>query len=196
MDIKITFFSLEQLIKNNSKQNRLVNIMALKIKNQLGNDQGITAEAYVRINTYRIDKQQGNLELNYSTYFNEDAAKSVNQMNMLPMNRTNSQPIHNIKLGEYFNISLRKEITGTTTTMQMQPVQKEVTRETETTIDGVTTTGKTTTMESVMKEVAVVNEYKTSVVDLSILDGVNVFEYSYGKLKEKLLVYFDDIEDC
>ena len=198
--------------------------MALKIQNEIGCDQGITDQAYIRINTYNIDKVNGNIDIHYSAYFNEEASKSMNIIDRPIMNRGLNQPIRNNKIGDSLNIPLKKEVVQSVTTMQMQPVQKEVIREIETIIDGVTTTGITTqstsslttnylpklngsalvnslvsddgTMVTVMKEVAVVNEYKTMVPDLSILDGVDIFAFCYGKLKEKLLIDFNDILDC
>jgi len=170
--------------------------MALKINNQIGCDQGITDQAYIRINTYNIDKVNGNIDIHYSTYLNEEASKPINMINSPTMNRSNGQPIRNNKIGDSFNIPLKKEVVQTTTTMQRQPIQKEVTSNIETTIDGVTTTEKKTTMEIVMEEVAVTNEVKTMVADMTLLDDVNVFAFCYDKLKQKLLIDFNDIVDC
>ena len=137
--------------------------MALKILNQIGCDQGITNEAYVRINSYRIDKQQGNIELNYSTFLNADAAKPAINIG-IPFQMNINQPIHNIKLNEYFSIPLKKD------------VEEIITN----------TFNEITTTQTITKQVP----------DLSILENINVFEFSYSKLKEKLLVSFDEIEDC
>ena len=170
--------------------------MALKIQNEIGCDQGITDQAYIRINTYNIDKVNGNIDIHYSAYFNEEASKSMNIIDRPIMNRGLNQPIRNNKIGDSLNIPLKKEVVQSVTTMQMQPVQKEVISNIETTIDGVTTTEKKTTMETVMEEVAVTNEVKTMVADMTLLDDVNVFAFCYDKLKQKLLIDFNDIVDC
>ena len=170
--------------------------MALKILNTIGCDMGITSEAYVRINNYNIDKVNGYINISYSTYFNEDNSKNTTLNNIMPIGMINGIPIKNIKIGDSMTIPIKKEITQKITTYQLEPIKKEVTREIDTTIDGVTTTGKTTSIETVMEEVPVVNESKISVPDMSILENVNVFQFCYEKLKEKLLLVFDNIIDC
>jgi hypothetical protein len=53
--------------------------MALKITKQIGTNQGITNEAYVRIEQYNVDKANGNLNINTSMYLNETTAVSASK---------------------------------------------------------------------------------------------------------------------
>jgi len=135
--------------------------MGLKINNEIGCDKGITSSAYVRINTYTIDKIGGYVNINYLTYLNKD--ESVTQVTY----GINNNSINNIKLGTYLSIPIQKEISeDITNTSSFDDTQ-------------------TTTKQTITKLVP----------DLSLLDNVNIFSFCYGKLKEKLLIDFNDIID-
>lgn len=171
--------------------------MALKINTQLGCDQGITSEAYVRINQYNIDKASGVLNLNFSTYFNEAASKPL-QSNMMPARLSNStgQPIINRQIGENLSIPLKKTITESVTIEEPRMVEKEVEKVVSTTVNGKTTSETVKEMQMVREMVSVTKENIREVPDMSIIAGIDIFEFCYAKLKEKLLESFADVVDC
>jgi len=171
--------------------------MALKIKSQIGCDQGITSEAYVRIDTYFIDKVNGSINIKFSAYLNEEASKvKTNSPLIAPQNRLVGQPIRNLQIGENLSIPLKKEITEIVTTTQQVPVEKDVEKKVETTVDGVTTTQNTTEKQTVYEPQEISNEIKSQVPDMSLIAGTDIFVFCYAKLKEFLLTNFKKVEDC
>lgn len=162
--------------------------MALKILTQISTDKDITSEAYVRIVNYNINKA-GMANFSTQTFLNEDdAAQTIN----IALNS---------KIDVSFNVPLTKEVEETITVMK--PVQKEVEisqtipnpnygQEGEPETITVTETVIQTTLEPVEEIVT------KSVPDLSMVAGQDIFEFAYGKLKERLGEFFgiENIVDC
>jgi hypothetical protein len=167
--------------------------MALKITKKIGTDQGITSEAYVRIVNYNINKN-GIANFALQTFLSQNDAPSLisNTPGALGSVRNNA-------IGDTFQTFLQKEVEEKYTVTK--PVQKEVDVEqivSTTDADGNPTTETVTqkVMQTVLEEV---EETRVALVpDLSLLAGQDIFQYAYGKLKEKLVVEFGAsyVKDC
>ena len=167
--------------------------MALKITKKIGTDQGITSEAYVRIVNYNINKNGiANFALQTFLSQNDVPALISNTPGAIGTVRNNA-------IGDTFQVFLQKEVEEKYKVTK--PVQKEV--EVEQTVgttdeDGnpVTEVVKQKVMQTVMEEV---EETRVALIpDLSLLEGQDIFQYAYGKLKEKLVAEFGAsyVKDC
>jgi hypothetical protein len=171
--------------------------MALKITSEIGTDQGITNEAYVRIVNYNINKGgQANFALQL---FNSATDATANYLSG-PAGPSASVA-KNAKIGEVLNVVLTKEVPTTYTITKPVPTEVEVTE--EITVPGGEDGSEPTTelvtktiIQSVMTEV---EETTVKIVpDLSSLEGVDVFTFGYGKLKTHLESLFGEgnVVDC
>ena len=160
--------------------------MALKITKSIGTNRGISNEAYVRIADYQISKS-GNANFRIQLYMDEAAAKENGMM-------MGSQA-QNFEIGESLNVSLMKEVEETYTYTQTVQEQKDVVK-TYTNEAGEEISETVKEMVPVEKEVTEMR--KSMVVDLSPLQGVDIFAYAYGKLKEKLISLYgaSKVVDC
>lgn len=160
--------------------------MALTITKSIGTNRGITQNAYVRIADYQISKS-GNANFRIQLYMDEAAAKENGMM-------MGSQA-QNFEIGESLNVSLMKEVeeayTYTQTVQEQKDVVKTYTNEAGEEISE-------TVKEMVPVEKEVTETRKSMVVDLSPLQGVDIFAYAYGKLKEKLISLYgaSKVVDC
>lgn len=167
--------------------------MALKITKKIGTDQGITSEAYVRIVNYNINKN-GIANFALQTFLTEADAPSVfsNTPGAIGSVRNNA-------IGDTFQTFLQKEVEEKYTVMT--PVAKEVEVEQVISITDVEGNPSTETviqkvMQTVLEEV---EQTRVALVpDLSLLAGQDIFQYAYGKLKEKLVAEFGAtyVKDC
>jgi hypothetical protein len=167
--------------------------MALKITKKIGTDQGITSEAYVRIVNYNINKNGiANFALQTFLSQNDVPALISNTPGAIGTVRNNA-------IGDTFQVFLQKEVEEKY--MVTKPVQKEVEIEqviSTTDADGNPTTETVTqkVMQTVLEEV---EEIRVALVpDLTLLEGKDIFQYAYGKLKEKLVAEFGAsyVKDC
>ena len=160
--------------------------MALKVTKSIGTNRGITNEAYIRIADYQISKS-GSANFRVQLYMNEAAAKEGNMMM--------GAQAQNIEIGESLNVSLMKEVEETYTYTQTVQEEKEVVK-TYTNDAGEEVSETVKEMVPVEKEMT--GTRKSTVVDLSPLQGVDIFAYAYGKLKEKLISLYGatKVEDC
>jgi hypothetical protein len=162
--------------------------MAIKILTQISTDKDITSEAYVRIVNYNINKT-GIANFATQTYLNEsDALENINMA-------------FNSKIDHSFNVELTKEIDETVTVMQSVQKEVEVTQEVINPAYGEEGEEETITLtETVLQTVyePVESIVKKRVPDLSILEGQDIFQFAYSKLKEKLSDLFgeENIQDC
>lgn len=171
--------------------------MALKILSQIGTDQGITSEAYVRISEYNLSKQGCSANFRVQLFLKEaDAKPAVRTTPYNPMNPEAKSQI----VGDYLYISLQKEVEvekECTRTVPTQ-VQKEQTITVTDPVTGEeTSTTQTITVTEMVEETYPCTE-KTFVCDLTPVEGVDIFNFGYGKLKEKLVGIFgaDNVVDC
>ncbi len=167
--------------------------MALKITKKIGTDQGITSEAYVRIVNYNINKNGiANFALQTFSSQNDVPALISNTPGAIGTVRNNA-------IGDTFQIFLQKEVEEKY--MVTKPVQKEVEIEqviSTTDADGNPTTETVTqkVMQTVLEEI---EEIRVALVpDLTLLEGKDIFQFAYGKLKEKLVAEFGAsyVKDC
>lgn len=172
--------------------------MALKITSEIGTDQGITSEAYVRIVNYNINKGGvANFALQLFNSAEDAAAVTASAGPIGPATLV----AKNAKIGEVFNVSLTKEVSTTYTVTKPVPTEVEVTE--EVTVPG-GENGSEPTTELVTKKIiqTVMTEVEETTVqivpDLSSLVGVDVFTFAYGKLKTKLETLFGEgnVVDC
>lgn len=151
--------------------------MALKITAQIGTDKGITSEAYVRIADYQVSKFGS---ANFRLELFQSQADSVPSSTPSPY----GNQAKNQQIGEFMSIPLTKEVEKTRT------VQKSVEVDVEATEDA------PARKQWVMQDVE--ETYTTMVPDLTPLEGIDIFEFAYGKLKTKLEGIFgsDSVVDC
>jgi hypothetical protein len=160
--------------------------MALKITKSIGTNRGITSEAYVRIADYQISKF-GSANFRLQLFMDEAAAKESNSM-------MGSQA-QNFEIGESLNVSLMSEVEETYTYAQTVQEEKDVVK-TYTNEAGEEISETVKEMVPVEKEMT--GTRKSMVVDLSPVQGVDIFTFGYAKLKEKLISLYgaSKVEDC
>jgi hypothetical protein len=151
--------------------------MALKITTQIGTDKGITSEAYVRIADYQVNKYGSanfRLELFQSQ---DDSVASSGPMPYTPQAK-------NQQIGDSLSVPLTKEVEKTRTAQRSVEVDVEATDDVP--------AHKTWVMQDVEET------YNAVVPDLTPLEGVDIFEFAYGKLKTKLQGLFgaESVIDC
>ena len=170
--------------------------MALKITSQIGTDKGITSEAYVRIADYQISKS-GSANLRLELFQSQADATSAGPNMPAPMG---GHLANNQQIGNSLWIPLTKEVTETRTVKRMVPVQvtEEVQVPGPNDEDGNPTTVTETVTRTEMQEQDVEEVVTKIVPDLSSVEDKDVFEFGYGKLKEKLVSLFgaDNVVDC
>jgi len=162
--------------------------MALKITTQIGTNRGLTSEAYVRIFRYEVSKL-GFLNCWLQIYQNEADANQ-------PAGET---PIYkecvSLEIGSTCKIPLVDTLTRTVTKTQLVEYQDTV--RVPVYVDGVQT--GTEDRQVTRKRPAEVDVEETyEVPNLSLIEGQDIFVYSYAKLKEKLVSLYgaENIVDC
>jgi hypothetical protein len=148
--------------------------MALKITKQIGTNQGITNEAYVRIEQYNVDKANGNLNINTSMYLNETTAVSAskteyNVWNMPPMGMSLAQ---NINYPMNYSFPLTSSVTTTELTYTPSSSWSE------------SVSGSMSEMTTTMITGSV--EVTKYLIDLSAIHDNNIFAVAYPLLKTQL----------
>jgi hypothetical protein len=164
--------------------------MALKITSEIGTDQGITNEAYVRIVNYNINKGgQANFALQI---FNSEAAATASVFVNAPASA--GSVARNAQIGDTFTIQLTKEIESTHKVMRSVPTEVEVTEEVITPgTEGQEPTTELVTKKIIQSIMTEVEEPTVKIVpDLSSLEGVDIFTFGYGKLKTRLEELFGE----
>jgi hypothetical protein len=171
--------------------------MALKITSEIGTDQGITSEAYVRIMNYNINKGgQANFALQT---FNSEAAATALSLGV-SSGASLGVVARNAKIGESFYVPLTKEEISVFTVTKPIPTEVEVTEEVIIPgVDGEPDTTETVTkivIQTVMTEVE--ETIAKTVPDMTPVIGVDVFSFGYGKLKTHLESLFGEgnVVDC
>lgn len=171
--------------------------MALKITSEIGTDQGITSEAYVRIVNYNINKGgQANFALQL---FNSEAAATALSLSVAPAGNI-GLIARNAQIGEAFHVPLTTEVQHTYTVTKPVPTEVEVTE--EVVVPGVN--GEDDTTELVTKTViqTVMTEVEETTVkivpDMTPVIGVDVFSFGYSHLKTHLESIFGEgnVVDC
>lgn len=168
--------------------------MALKITKSIGTDKGITSEAYVRIADYQISKS-GHANFRIQLYLNEADATPASA-SLGPMG---GEQARNQAIGEYLSVPMTKEVEEVKTRKVMRPVETEVTKtRTVTNEAGEEVTEEYTVTEMVTTEVEEQYTVTNTVPDLSAAEGIDIFAFGYGKLKEKLVSLFTaaKVVDC
>lgn len=162
--------------------------MALKITTQIGTNRGLTSEAYIRIFRYEVSKL-GFMNCWLQIYQNEADANQ-------PANET---PVYkecvSLEIGSTCKIPLVETLTRTVSKTQLVDYQETI--KVPVYVDGVHTgmEDKQVTRKKPM-EVDVEETYE--VPNLSIIEGQDIFEFGYTKLKEKLSSLYgaSNIVDC
>lgn len=163
--------------------------MALKITTQIGTNRGLTSEAYVRIGSYDL-KKSGELELWLQIYQKEEDANQP--LGVTPLYKESVS----LEIGSILKVPLLKDVT--IQVKKTMPVDEEQTisvpvRNAE---GVVTSTEERQVTRKVMKEVDV--DEVMHVADMSLIQGQDIFEFGYTKLKEKLVSLYgaENIQDC
>lgn len=171
--------------------------MALKILSQIGTDQGITSEGYLRIADYNLSKQGCAANFRLQLYLKEADAKPV--LRAMPYNPGNPEAKCQL-IGDYFYESFQKEVQVESECTRIVP--KEVEKEQTITITDPETGEETTTTQTITVTEMVEEKYPCTqpswVCDLSAVEGVDIFHYGYAKLKEKMIGIFgaENVVDC
>lgn len=170
--------------------------MALKITVPIGTDRGITSEAYVRITDYIISKS-GSASFRLEIFQSQEEA-STDANSIIPSVGMSSR---NIQIGERFSVSLLVEkqikVPTVSSTVVYEPVERKVADTKDE--NGNALTFKTVTVVEQKVQTKNVEELSTiKVVDLSPLVGVDIFNFGYSNLKEKLSDIFgaENVVDC
>jgi hypothetical protein len=148
--------------------------MALKITKQIGTNQGITSEAYVRIEQYTIDKANGNLNINTSMYLNEETAVSASrtEYNVWNSPMTLMSTAQNVNYPTSYSFPLTSSVTTAVPTYTpSSSVEPPVSGSA-----GVVTTVMITGSMDVTKYL----------IDLSSIHDSNIFAVAYPLLKTQL----------
>lgn len=160
--------------------------MAIKITTQIGTDKGITSEAYLRIADYQISKY-GSASFRVEIYLSKD---DVSNGPMMMMGNT----ARNQQIGESFYVPMNKVVSETVTVKRTLPVEVTVQvpgpiGEEETFVDSVRIEFKEQDVEEVITK---------TVVDMSSAENIDIFQFGYTHLKEKLVGLFgaEHIVDC
>lgn len=164
--------------------------MALKITSEIGTDQGITNEAYVRIVNYNINKAgTANFALQL---FNSEAAATASIFVNAPV--TGAAVARNAQIGDTFTVQLTKEIPSTQVVTKSIPTEVEVTEEVITPgAEGQEPKTELVTKTVIQSVLTEVEEPTVKIVpDLSSLEGVDIFTFGYGKLKTRLEELFGE----
>jgi hypothetical protein len=163
--------------------------MALKITSEIGTDQGITNEAYVRIVNYNINKN-GVASFALQLFNSEAEAAAV----IIGQPGFPASIAKNAKIGEVFNYSLTKEVEETITVQRSVPTEVQVTEEVVTPgVDGAEPTTELVTKTVVQSILTDVEEVRLKLVpDLSPLADTDIFTFAYGKLKTQLETLFGE----
>ena len=162
--------------------------MALKITTQIGTNRGLTSEAYVRIFRYEVSKL-GFLNCWLQIYQNEADANQ-------PAGET---PIYkesvSFEIGSTCKIPLVDTLTRTVTKTQLVEYQDTV--KVPVYVDAVQT-GVEDKVVTRKRPAEVDIEETYEVPNLSLIEGQDIFVYSYAKLKEKLVSLYgaENIVDC
>lgn len=162
--------------------------MALKVTTQIGTNRGLTSEAYVRIGSYEIFKS-GSLHLWLQIYQNEtDANQPIGQTPLF-------KEAVSLEIGSKVIIPLLQTLTRTVTKTQL--VEEIDTITVPKIVDGVTVGSEEKQVtRRAPQEVEVEEEY--TIPDMSSLEGQDIFQFGYTKVKEKLATLYgaENIQDC
>jgi hypothetical protein len=167
--------------------------MALKINTLVGTNKGISDRIYVRIATYQINKT-GFLRAGLEIFMNEEHSK-------LPDSEIVSKNLrcYNTQIDDNIIIPLGR------LDKKILKIKKP-----KTTVEEVTETsyikddeGKTqvitkTVPKHITREVEAEEEISVKVPYIDLLKNIDVFEFTYKQLKEKLIQLYgeENIEDC
>lgn len=166
--------------------------MGLKIITQIGTDQGITNEAYIRIVNYEITKS-GHANFRTELFQKQSDCKPTNttEISMCAINK---------EIGNSLNTSLLKEVVETVKVKRLIPIQVEKIVKVPGPLDkdGNTTLIDQKTMVTESQEKEVEEAITTMTPDFTPLDEISIFEFGYVKLREKLSGLFGakNIIDC
>jgi hypothetical protein len=162
--------------------------MAIKITTQIGTDKGITSEAYLRIADYQVSKY-GSANFRLEIYLSQE-----DTLNIVPMMMGGTA--RNQQIGDSFNVPMNKVVSETIKVKRTLPV--EVTDQVPGPIgeDGKKTFVDRVKME--FKEQDVEEVITKTVADMSSAEGIDIFQFGYTHLKEKLVGLFgaEHIVDC
>lgn len=160
--------------------------MALKILTAIGTDRGITNEAYVRISNYQISKY-GSASFIIEIYHSQDDVLQVGHPIPTPL----AKVAQNQQIGNSLTVPMTKEVTNIITVKELVSVQVE---KIITDVDGNETTQTLTEMQEKDVEKTTV----TTVLDMSLAEGIDIFTFGYGNLKSKLQKIFGEtvVIDC
>ena len=172
--------------------------MAIKITKQIGTDQGITDEAYLRIEGYEFHKQGGILTVKVSMYLNEEAAASDNhtEYNGTIRPSLDIKTARNNSIPTDFAFPLTSSITTTEERITTQDAVRTVTFQ-ETDDEGnVISTGSRE--ENYVKSVTSSIEVVKSVIDIAPITGSSIFDFAYPMVAAKLgeIVGSEYVENC
>jgi hypothetical protein len=168
--------------------------MALKITTQIGTDQGITSEAYVRITNYELNKF-GSASFRIELFQSEEEIVAGAEFGM----RSYGNTARNQQIGEYLYVALTKEVEETITrtrTIQVPVVTQN--EETTVDVDGNPVTSIVDVTNYEMQEEEYEETITKVVPDLSSAEEVDIFAFGYSHLKAKLVGLFGEanVVDC
>jgi hypothetical protein len=161
--------------------------MALIIKTAIGTDRGLAANAYVRINEYRVLKTG---ECIFDIHIYKSKAEAIlADSNIATYGVANYLTCRSHEIGNEVKLNLSREIIKTVTVAKEIPKTIQVERTIGTRTYNVT--------ENVIEVEPTTYETTLKVPDWSQVENHNIFEFGYAKLKDKLIELYgaENIED-
>ena len=172
--------------------------MAIRITKQIGTDQGITDEAYLRIEGYEFHKQGGILTVKVSMYLNEEAADADVSAEYTGTIRPSLdiKTAKNNTIPTDFSFPLTASIVTTEERVVTEDAVRTVTFQEMDDDGNVISSGsrEENYVKSVTKSIDVVK----NVIDIAPITGSSIFEFAYPMVAAKLgeIVGSEYIENC
>jgi hypothetical protein len=161
--------------------------MAIIIKTPIGTDRGLAANAYVRINEYRIVKTG---ECVFDIHIYKSKADAIlADSNVATYGTANHLTCMSLEIGKDLKVDLRREIIKTVTIPKETPKTVQIQRTIGTRTYNVT--------ENVIELEPTTYQTTLKVPDWTQVENHNIFEFGYAKLKDKLIQLYgeENIED-
>jgi hypothetical protein len=160
--------------------------MALTINTPIGTDRGLTNNAYVRINEYRVLKT-GECIFDIHIYKSKEDA-IIADSNIATYGKSNHLTCMSLEIGKELRVDLSREIVKTVTIPTETPTTAIVTK----TIGSGDRMKSYTVTENSIEMQSRTFETTLKVADWTTLENHNIFEFGYAMLKDKLVQLYGD----
>jgi hypothetical protein len=160
--------------------------MALIVNTPIGTDRGLTNNAYIRINEYRVLKT-GECIFDIHIYKTKEDA-IIADSNVGTYGKANHLTCMSLEIGKTLNINLAREIVKEVTVPKDIPITATVQK----TIGSGTSMKTYTVTESKVEQQMHTYETTLKVADWTTLEAHNIFEFGYAMLKDRLVELYGE----